>query len=127
VGAADPILAVPRAETAPVRLHASRDKASGHGIFPRIPDGSPAANRYEPIVLSDAAVLYSYTIIHPSPKSGLAPFALAYADFPEDVRVFGRLELAEGARPAIGMRLHAVRPSADAGGYIFVPVEGGEA
>jgi uncharacterized OB-fold protein len=70
-------------------------------------------------------VLYSYTIIHPSPKAGLPPFALAYADFPEDVRVFGRLEFPAGARPAIGMRLRPVRPSA--GSYVFVPAEGGEA
>lgn len=126
MGATDPTLATPRAETAPVRLHASRNKASGHGVFPRIPDGSPAADRYEPIVLSDEAVLYSYTIIHPSPKTGLSPFTLACADFPEDVRVFGRVELPAGARPVVGMRLRPVRPAADADGYVFIPAEGGE-
>ncbi|MCP6335838.1 OB-fold domain-containing protein, partial [Klebsiella pneumoniae] len=71
------------------------------------------------------AELYSFTVIHPSPKTGLAPFALVYADFPEDVRVFGRLDLPEGARPEIGMRIAPVGASAEA--YVFVSVEGGRA
>jgi uncharacterized OB-fold protein len=109
-----------------VRLAASRDKISGHGIFPPIPDTSPAAPRYEPITLSDKAILYSYTVIHPNPKSGEAPFALVYADFPEDTRVFGRLIQLDGERPRIGMQLRTVRPAADASdaqGYVFVAAE----
>jgi uncharacterized OB-fold protein len=71
------------------------------------------------MTISDRAVLYSFTVIHPNPKSGQAPFALAYADFPEKVRVFGRLRLPAGERPRIGM---ALRPVADAtAGYAFIP------
>jgi uncharacterized protein len=127
VSAADPTLALPQVETTVARLQASREKATGCGVFPRIPAGSPAVDRYEPIVLSDEAVLYSYTVIHPSPKTGLPPFVLAYADFPEDTRIFGRLEIAPGARPAIGMRIRPVRKTDDAEGYAFAPVEGGMA
>jgi uncharacterized protein len=109
-----------------VRLPASRGKVSGHGIFPQIPDTSPAAPRYESITLSDKAVLYSYTITHPNPKSGEPPFVLVYADFPEDTRVFGRLIELDGERPHIGMQLRTVRPAADDAdgeGYVFVPAE----
>jgi uncharacterized OB-fold protein len=109
-----------------VRLPASRDKISGHGVFPRIPDTSPAASRYEAIILSDTAILHSYTIIHPNPKSGEPPFVVVYADFPEDTRVFGRLIQLGGERPRIGMQLRTVRPAAndgDAEGYEFVPAE----
>ena len=101
-----------------IHLQASRDRATGQGIFPAIPETSPAASRYEPITLSDHAVLYSFTVIHPNPKSGQPPFALAYADFPEKARVFGRLRMPTGERPRIGMVL---RPVADADGYVFIP------
>ena len=113
-----------------IRLTGSRDKKTGKGIFPAIPAASPAVPRYEPLLLSEEATLYSFTIIHPNPKSGLPPFALAYADFPEGVRVFGRLQLPEGVRPQIGMRLHTAVPAQtdedrSADNYIFVLAEGG--
>ena len=113
----------------PIRLTGSRDKQTGKGIFPAIPAASPAAPRYEPLLLSEEATLYSFTIIHPNPKSGLPPFALAYADFPEGVRVFGRLQLLEGVRPQIGMRLRTAVPTPPdedqgADNYIFVLAEG---
>ena len=108
-----------------LKLLASRDRVSGHGVFPRVPERSPSAPRFESITLSDSATLYSFTVIHPNPKTGQAPFALAYADFPEDVRVFGRLDLPEGDRPLIGMRLGVVGDAAASGdgqpAYRFVP------
>ena len=105
------------------KLVASRDRMTGRCVFPRVPDQSPAATRYEPVTLSAHARLYSFTVIHPNPKTGQPPFALAYADFPEGARVFGRLRMPEGARPAIGTRLDAVvEPSADGEiRYAFVP------
>jgi uncharacterized OB-fold protein len=104
-------------------LKASRNRESGLGVFPRIPDASPAAPRFEPIELSATATLYSFTVIHPSPKTGLEPFALIYADFPEAVRVFGRLDLPAGQRPEIGMTVRPVAVERDGGGqsYVFVP------
>jgi uncharacterized OB-fold protein len=102
-----------------MRLNGSRDKSSGKGVFPAIPETLPAALRYEPILLSAEGALYSYTIIHPHPKTGLAHFVLAYVDYPEDVRVFGRVQLPEGVPPSIGMTLCTV--SADeAEGFLFV-------
>ena len=108
-------------------LKASRDKATGGGVFPRVPDKAASAYRFEPITLSPTAILYSYTIVHPNPKTGERPYALIYADFPEEVRVFGRLDLPEGERPTIGMALSVISAapdlSEDEGGgfYLFVP------
>lgn len=103
-------------------LKASRDKATGGGVFPRVPDQAVAAGRFEPITLSPTATLYSYTVIHPNPKTGEKPFTLVYADFPEEVRVFGRLVLRDGERPTIGMTLQVVPagPAADSEAYLFV-------
>ena len=84
---------------------------------------SPAAPRYEAAVLSARGRLYSFTVIHPNPKTGQKPFALVYADFPEGARVFGRLTLPEGARPVIGTRLEVVIETTADGeaSYAFVP------
>lgn len=102
-------------------LEASREKASGRGVFPRIPATSPASERFEPIELSPEATLYSFTVIHPNPKTGLKPFTLVYADFPEDTRVFGKLTLAGGERPHIGAKLRVI--AAPEAGYLFEVVE----
>ncbi|WP_458098202.1 Zn-ribbon domain-containing OB-fold protein [Roseomonas sp. WA12] len=107
-----------------VHLQASRDLRTGEGVFPAIPATSPSSSRYEALTLSDRAALYSFTVIHPNPKTGQVPFALVYADFPEKARVFGRLRLPEGQRPRIGM---ALRPVADATvGYAFIPAPEGQ-
>jgi uncharacterized OB-fold protein len=78
--------------------------------------------------LSSRAKLYSYTVIHPNPKSGLDPFVLAYADFPEDVRVFGRLETTDRSGLRIGMEIRVVSRLKDgtdprSGTYAFVPAQ----
>jgi uncharacterized protein len=105
------------------RLVASRHRATGRCVFPRLPEHSPAAPRYEPVTLSRHARLYSFTVIHPNPKTCQKPFTLVYADFPEGARVFGRLRLPEGTRPVIGSQLEVVvEPSADGeGSYAFAP------
>jgi len=107
-------------------LQASREKTTGHGIFPRVPDTSPSADRYEPILLSPEAILYSFTVIHPNPKTGQQPFTLIYADFPESTRVFGRLVLRAGERPQIGAAVQVVRTdgSTNAADYHFELVQG---
>ncbi len=107
------------AEGLAIRLAASRHRKTGLCVFPRIPETSPAASLYEPVALSERATLYSFTVIHPNPKTGQAPFALVYADFPEPARVFGRLRLPEGQHPQIGMALVAMLD--DAGQYVFMP------
>ena len=97
-------------------LTASRHRKTGHVFFPEIPSNFPVAGEYEPISLSENATLYSFTIVHPSPKSGQPPFTLAYADFPEGVRVMGRL--AGETAPRIGA---SVRAEVDAAGDGQVP------
>lgn len=105
-------------------LLASRELASGHVFFPPIPASSPLAPRYETIALAERAVLYSFTIIHPNKKANRPPFTLVYADFPENVRVFGRYEGAPGARPVIGEQLSVTIRDDDLGRpqYFFQPV-----
>ena len=106
------------------RLLASRELATGHVFFPPIPASSPLAGRYQTIALSERAVLYSYTIIHPNKKANKPPFALVYADFPEQVRVFGAYAAPAGARPVIGQALR-VAYTEDALGHVhysFTPV-----
>ncbi|CAG2156509.1 Zn-ribbon domain-containing OB-fold protein [Cupriavidus numazuensis] len=75
--------------------------------FPPLPLTSPQASKTEVVALHGAATLYSYTVMHPSAKTGLAPTPLGLADFPEGVRIFGRLVYPEGRRPAIGDALRA--------------------
>jgi uncharacterized OB-fold protein len=84
-------------------LAGSRDLQSGKCVFPRIPENSPSAPRFAAIDLSRRGLLYSFTVIHPNPKTGERPFVLAYVDFPEGARAFGRLDLKPGARAEIGM------------------------
>jgi len=105
------------ADSPPVLL-ASRDRETGERIFPAVPDASPLARRHELVPVPGEGVLYSFTVIHPSPKSGQLPFALGYVDFPGPVRLFGRLPGKD--RPAIGGR-YTTRPD-EAFGYIFEAV-----
>lgn len=86
-------------------LIASREIATGKIHFPPIKNSSPLAAHYHRVALAQTASLYSFTIIYPNKKSGKAPFVLAYADFPGDVRVFGTLVVPEGTRPQIGQPL----------------------
>lgn len=96
-------------------IRCSRSKQSGKMVFPEIPAESPAAHLYEPVTVSNQAKLYSFTTIHPNPKSGLPPFSLAYADFADQVRVFGRLDLPPDAQPLIGMDLCLIWREGSAG------------
>lgn len=106
-------------------LSASREHSTGKHYFPPIPLSSPLASRYELARLADQATLYSYTIIHPNKKSGKQPFVLVYADFPENVRVFGPMSLPADTRPRIGQKLRIEFPVDDLGDihYLFKPAE----
>lgn len=108
-----------------VTLLASRSLADGKGVFPRLPVRSPAAGLYEDTELKGTAKLYSFTIIHPNPKSGKPPFVQVLADFDNHTRVFGRLEYPH-QDVRIGMLLEA-RASSDqdseSGSYHFVVAE----
>lgn len=104
-------------------LVGSKDLKTGKCIFPRIPESSPSASRYAAIDLSRRGVVYSFTVIHPNPKKGEKPFALAYVDFPEGARAFGRLDLPEGETAKVGMVVEVCIQSSAAAGvhYSFIP------
>ena len=101
-------------------LLASRHRTTGAIVFPPYVEASPLADAHELIELQGEGAVYSFTVIHPSPKSGEQPFALGYVDLPGPVRIFGRLRGRQ--RPAIGDRYRAV-PDASFG-YVFEHVEG---
>ena len=94
-------------------LLASRDRSSGEIVFPPVPDASPLGARHELISIAPEGEVYSYSVIHPNPKSGQQPYALGYVDLHGPVRIFGRIE----GRPAIGARCRA-KPDATFG-YVF--------
>jgi uncharacterized OB-fold protein len=105
------------ADSPPV-LRASRDRLTDEWVFPAVPDASPLAARHQAVSVTGRGVVYSFTVIHPSPKSGLVPYALGYVDFPGPVRIFGRLQGKD--HPAIGDR-YTPRPDAEFG-YVFTAV-----
>ncbi|SOZ18060.1 conserved hypothetical protein [Cupriavidus taiwanensis] len=99
-------------------LIASRHRATGAWIFPAVPADSPLAAEHDPVPIRGSGVVYSFTVIHPAPKTGQPQYALGYVDFVGPVRIFGRLQ--GKARPAIGDRYEA-RPDAEFG-YVFEAV-----
>jgi uncharacterized OB-fold protein len=101
------------------QLLASRDRSTGEYVFPALPDASPLASHHDVVPVTGPGTVYSYTVIHLSPKSGLTPYALGYVDFPGPVRIFGRLEGID--RPTIGQR-YTVQPDAEFG-YVFQAVQ----
>jgi uncharacterized OB-fold protein len=99
-------------------LLASRNLDTGELVFPALSADSPLAPRHETVPLAGVGEVYSFTVIHPSPKSGEAPYALGYVDLPGPVRLFGRLQ--GTARPVIGER-YTQRHDAELG-YVFEAV-----
>lgn len=92
--------------------------------FPPLSKTSPLASGSELVELTGTPTLYSYTIVHSSPKANKAPQPLGQVDFPEGVRVFGRIEMPDGRRPVIGERLRTVlQQGADGAIYAFQPFE----
>jgi len=103
----------------PPALLASRHHATGEWLFPALPEHSPLASRHATVPVRGIGTVYSFTVIHPAPKTGQAPYALGYVDFEGPVRIFGRLQGQH--RPAIGGR-YAARPD-DTFGYVFEAVQ----
>lgn len=103
----------------PPALLASRDQRTGEWIFPAVPDDSPLAARHASAPVTGVGLVYSFTVIHPAPKTGQPPYALGYVDFPGPVRIFGRLVGKE--RPTIGDR-YVPQPD-ETYGYVFHAIE----
>lgn len=106
-----------------VALLASRIGARETLHFPPLPANSPLAAGSALVELAGTPVLYSFTVVHSSPKANKAPQPLGQLDFPEGVRVFGRLQMPEGRRPAIGEPMRVViEDGADGPIYAFAPL-----
>jgi uncharacterized protein len=104
-------------------LLASRSREDGQAVFPRLPATSPAAGLYEDLELTGSARVYSYTVIHPNPKTGQKPFVLVLADYTQGARVFGRVDL-DPEQVTIGMAVRAVQTEGPEGStYRFEPSE----
>lgn len=94
----------------------SMHKKSKEIIFPPFVEDSPLANDYVNQELNPIGTLYSYTVIHPSLKSGIQPYAIGFVDLPDfPVRIFGRL--IQGGGPAIGDQ-YLMKPDTEFG-HIF--------
>ena len=101
------------------RLIASRHLTTKEYVFPVVTDDSPLAAEHERVEVERVGQVYSYTVIHPSKKSGEQPYVLGYVDLPGPVRIFGRL--VGKPRPVIGEDC-AVRVD-ETYGYVFEAVE----
>jgi uncharacterized OB-fold protein len=104
-------------------LLASRNRRTDAIVFPPVHPTSPLAQHYEPLSVGSRGHLYSYTVIHPNPKTGQAPYAMGYVNLDDQpVRLFGQLR--GSARPEIGARYRATPD--DTFGYIFELIAQGE-
>lgn len=98
----------------PPRLLASRHRESKEVRFPPFRPGCPLASWQEVVSLDGVGIVYSFSVIHPNPKSGTKPYALGYIDVPGPVRIFGRIQ---GDAVEVGSRCEAVPD--DEFGYHF--------
>lgn len=100
----------------PPKLLGSKNLSSNEIIFPPLPADSPIAELYVLEELEPVGVLYTFTIIHPSSKSGLSPFSLGFINLQSSkARIFGRLM--QDGRPNIG-DLYRIDQDAEFG-YVF--------
>ncbi|MGE8064186.1 Zn-ribbon domain-containing OB-fold protein [Pseudomonas sp. NPDC089569] len=101
-------------------------RRSGHeGLhFPPLPPTSPLFKDCTEVEIGSTPVLYSYTIVHSSPKLNKAPQPLGLADFPEGLRVFARMDYPQGRRPRIGEPLKLAIAQTETGPiYTFQPLD----
>jgi len=100
--------------TGAVRLLATWSPPGKALQFPPVSVPLPEPPRVQPLAAEGR--LYTYTVIHPGRDAD--PYTIGFVDFPEGVRVFGRLDIPAGQRPSLGMPI-AVRAAED--DYRFVP------
>ncbi|MFK0089651.1 OB-fold domain-containing protein [Pseudomonas sp. NPDC090755] len=101
-------------------------RRAGHADlhFPPLPPTSPLSKDCEEVEIASTPVLYSYTIVHSSPKLNKAPQPLGLADFPEGLRVFARMDYPQGRTPAIGEPLKLTIAQTEQGPiYTFQPFD----
>jgi len=103
-------------QSSPPKPLGSMHKKSKEIIFPPFVEDSPLASDNLIQELYPIGTLYSYTVIHPSLKSGIKPYSIGFVDLPDfPVRIFGRL-IQDGG-PNIGDQ-YLMKPDAEFG-HIF--------
>ncbi|MGQ3001699.1 MAG: Zn-ribbon domain-containing OB-fold protein [Hydrogenophaga sp.] len=106
-------------------LLGARYRASDEVRFPP-PEFLHGEEAAEPVSMGSEGRLYTFTTVHP----GKAPaYSLAMVDFPNGLRVFGRLLAPEGVPLALGghMRVVAFTLPDGTADYAFEPQEGASA
>ncbi|MFC1920312.1 Zn-ribbon domain-containing OB-fold protein [Chloroflexota bacterium] len=90
-------------------LLASKCRACGQVYFPPR-DRCPECHGMdmEEVKLSRSARLYTYTVVHMPVHKYKPPFALAWVELPEGVRVFTQLKGWENAELKIGMDMKMI-------------------
>jgi uncharacterized OB-fold protein len=75
-----------------LRLCGMRCGGCGLAVFPR-GAGCPSCLSADlaALPLSSVGTLYSYTTVHVAPANLQTPYVVGYVDFPEGVRVFGKV------------------------------------
>jgi uncharacterized OB-fold protein len=87
-----------------VRLHASRCERCGGLTFPPRRQCAACGGAEDPVLLSGAGTLYSFSEIHVAPKGFATPYVVGYVDLPEGLRLFGQIE-GRAAELALGQEL----------------------
>ena len=104
-------------------LLACRRKGHEGLHFPPLPPTSPLFADSELVELDSTPILYSFTIVHSSPKANKAPQPLGLVDYPEGQRVFARLDYPQGRQPRIGEPLSLSITATETGPiYVFSPL-----
>lgn len=87
---------------------------------------------FDTVPLSEQARLYIFSVIHAAPAGYDSPYCVGYADFPEEVRVFGHVRLDGDMPPQIdgpvaveAADLFQRGDGTVVRGYRFVPVSSG--
>ncbi len=101
-----------------LRLGGTRCRACGTHYFPRRQICAKCLSpETETVPLSDAGVLYTYTVVYQSTPEFRTPYILGYVDLPEGVRVLAPLAEIEAQDVRIGMplllRVEPVRTDAE--------------
>lgn len=65
-----------------------------------------SSDEREPVELGPVGTLYTFTIVHVAVSKENAPYAVGYVDFPEGVRVFGRINPPEQLSVQTKVRAH---------------------
>jgi uncharacterized OB-fold protein len=111
------------------RLCGAECEACSTRIFPAAPV-CPICNaeRLKPLVLGSSGKLYAYSTVHVAPATWETPYVIGYVDLPEGVRVFGKVDGADGLQPDMTVQVRieedaaaGTSPATPAWRYWFAP------